>query len=336
MLPADADAELRRAVVRALGVALVLLSVAACGSLLSRTLALNGGVWPSLFADMQLALRETHFGRVWLWRLPALALLWLAWGWSMRHDRAPVACWLMLLGVAAIALTRSQTGHAADHGDWTVAVAIDWAHLMAAGAWVGSVFAMSLVIFPRLLRAGTAAVGWSAEIFQRLSTLSGAALAVVLAAGIYNAVTRLGSVAALWTTPYGIILDVKLSIVLAMILIGAHNRYSKLPRLLLAAGRPAAATAAAAPRPTPAISPRPSAAASSAIVRMCARAVLLETGLGVAVIGVTAVLLQALPPADMPAMTSGKSRPNNAAALGSERVGTRTDSGAAVAMRSRT
>lgn len=297
VLPPDRNDDVRRAVLRAIGVTAALLSVAAFSTLLSRTLELNGGMWSTLFADMLPALEVTHFGHVWLRRIPALALLWLGWGWSMRQRDAPLAGWPMLLAVAAIALTRSQTGHRADHGDWMLAVWIDWAHVLAAGAWVGSMFGMSLVIFPRLLRAGSAALGQSAQIFQRLSTVSGIALAVLLAAGLYNAVSQLGSFAALWTTRYGIILDVKLAIVLVMIMFGAHNRYFKLPRLLHAAGVPATAS----PRRAPSLLQRTDASAD--IVHSCARAVLLESLLGLAVIGVTAVLLHAMPPTDMHVMT---------------------------------
>ncbi len=299
------DDDLRRSVLRTIGVTAALLSAAACGTLLSRTLELNGRVWSTLFADMRVALGVTHFGHVWLRRIPALALLWLAWGWSMRRRHAPLPGWLMLLAVATIALTRSQTGHPADHGDWALAVWVDWAHILAAGAWVGSVFGMSLVIFPHLLRTGGSALGQSAQIFQRLSTLSGVALAMLLATGLYNAVSQLGDFAALWSTRYGSILTIKLAIVLVMILIGARNRYFKLPRLLHAAELPATTS------PYRSVSRLQRVDAAADIVRVCARAVLLESLLGLAVIGVTAVLLHAMPPADMHVMT-GAYAPNDA------------------------
>ncbi len=268
---------------------LALLTLAAFGILLSRTLELNGGTWSGLFGDMRLALEVTHFGHIWWWRIPALAVLWLGWGFKARHRGTRWSGWAMLLAVAAITLTRSETGHPADHGDFTLAVWIDWLHILAAGAWVGAIFGMSLAIFPTLLRAGHAAIGRGAEIFQRLSTLSGIALAVLVACGIYNAATQLGGFSAMWTSRYGIILDVKLAIVLTMIAIGAHNRYFKLPRLRRAATS--------------------SGARDATILRTCARAVLVEALLGLAVIGTTAVLIHAMPPADAPrAQTSSAAR----------------------------
>lgn len=203
----------------------------------------------------------------------------------------------MVVAIAAIALTRSETGHPADHGDFTIAVWVDWAHVLAAGTWVGSLFGMSLAIFPKLRPDGDRTLQRSAEIFQRLSTVSGAALAVLLACGIYNAVQQLGSFAALWTSRYGIILDVKLAIVVTIIVIGAHNRYSKLPRLREIAGLPPEPSwpnwLSQHRRKNPARHDR------ERIIRACARAVLIESLLGLAVIGATAVLIHAMPAADV-------------------------------------
>ncbi len=280
VLPAGADMQPARKLHRVLGGALALLTLASFGILLSRTLELSGGAWAALWPDMRLALAVTHFGHVWLWRVPALVVAWAAWI-SLRRQRNPGPAWIMLLAVALIALTRSETGHPADHGDFTLAVWIDWLHILAAGTWVGSLFGMSLAVFPALLRGGATAITASARIFQRLSTLSGATLAVLVACGVYNAVRQLGSVTALWSTRYGLVLDAKLAIVLVMIAIGAHNRYVKLPRLRAAAGETARAHS------------------DTRIIQACARAVLAESLLGLAVVGATATLLHAMPPADV-------------------------------------
>lgn len=298
LLPRDAnDASAHRLPVM-MGVALALLTLASFGILLSRTLELNGDTWATLWHDMGVALRVTHFGHVWWWRVPALVVAWLAWLWSRKHAERAWFAWLMLLAVAAIALTRSETGHPADHGDFTLAVWIDWLHILAAGAWVGSLFGMTLVVFPALLRAGQSATARSAQIFQRLSTLSGAALALLVACGLFNAITQLGRIDALWTTRYGITLDIKLAIVLAMIAIGAHNRYAKLPRLRACAGLPARTSIFTCRLESP--TDGSTSDSSTAIVQSCARAVLIESLLGLAVIGATAALLHAMPPADAP------------------------------------
>ncbi|MGH8306872.1 MAG: hypothetical protein ACRER0_01215, partial [Gammaproteobacteria bacterium] len=130
---------LETAVWRLLGLGVALLTLSSLGILVSRTLELDGGSWAQLFAALPLALKVTHYGHIWLFRIPALVLLWFGWAWSARHRDHTWAAWLMLIGVAAIALTRSETGHPADHGDFTFAVWVDWLHLLSGSLWVGSV-----------------------------------------------------------------------------------------------------------------------------------------------------------------------------------------------------
>lgn len=297
VLPRTTDAALLQSMHRVLGFVLALLALASLGSLLSRTLEMNGGAWNTLWRDTRLTLTMTHFGHVWWWR--ALAMAWAIWAWGSRL-RGVRSTWVMAIAIAVIALTRSETGHPADHGDFTPTVWIDWLHILAAGAWVGSLFGMTSAVFPRLLREGEGSIGNAAAIFQRLSTLSGIALTVLVACGIFNATRQLGSFQALWTSRYGLTLDVKLALVLAMIAIGAHNRHVKLPRLLACAGRPARQTLASRW-----LSPRASASSTrdpGRILRSCARAVLIESILGIAVIGATGALIHAMPPAAMPRM----------------------------------
>ena len=225
-------------------------------------------------------------------------MAWAFWAWSSRRRGAWSTC-VLAIAVAVIALTRSETGHPADHGDFTLAVWIDWLHILAAGTWVGSLFGMTLAVFPSLLREGKHSIESAAAMFQRLSTLSGIALAVLVAGGIFNATRQLGNFEALWTSRYGIILNVKLALVLVMIAIGAHNRYVKLPRLLACAGKPT-------PQPLawrwllPERAYVSSLRDAGQILRSCARAVLIESLLGIAVIGATGALIHAMPPADVP------------------------------------
>jgi putative copper export protein len=315
IVPPRSDAAITRSVTRLLGVSVGLMTLAALGILLSRTLELDGGDWSTVFADMRVAVTATHFGHIWRWRIPALVLLWLAWGWSRRHPQQTWATWLMAVALAAIALTRSNTGHPADHGDFLIAVWIDWLHVLAAGTWVGSLFGMTLAVFPHLLRQGARALEDTAAVFQRLSTLSGIALAVLMACGIYNVIQQLGPVSALWNSCYGITLDIKLALVLTMIAIGAHNRYLKLPRLRACAGLPATR-----PLLSGWLHGHDAARASAGeVMRSCARAILFEGLLGLAVIGATGVLLHQMPPADAPpahTMWSPAQSPDHRARLG--------------------
>ncbi|MGH8227441.1 MAG: copper resistance D family protein [Steroidobacteraceae bacterium] len=318
--PVDAPASrgaLDAGMLRLLGFAVLLLCASSLADLASRVLEFNGDSWHSFAADVSLAIEATHFGHIWRWRVPALCILALAWVGAKRHPRCAWLDWLMALAAAAIALTRSDTGHPADHGDFVLAVWIDWAHLMAGAVWVGSLFGMTLVVFPKLLGAGARAIELTAGLFERLSTLAGAALAGVLATGIWTALQELDRFSDLWTSAYGITLDVKVLLVLSMIAVGAHNRYVRLPRLIEAAGRPPKRSLGGAllEWTTPhrhRAGARPSAAdtvadtnakgageADAEIVRGCARAVLAESLIGIAVIAAASVLLHGIPPADI-------------------------------------
>lgn len=302
VLPPDSAGPAPQRLHTVVGGALALLTLASFGILVSRTLELNGGVWTTLWRDLRLALTVTHFGHVWWWRVPALAVAWAAWARGPRHRGAGPG-WIMLVAIAAIALTRSETGHPADHGDFTLPVWIDWLHILAAATWVGSLFGMTLAVFPRMARQGEHALVRTAAMFQRLSTLSGAALAVLLACGIFNAFQQLGRLDALWTTRYGVNLDVKLALVLVMIAIGAHNRYVKLPRLLGYAGLPAKPSLVS--HWLRGYAPAAAYRDGAQVLRACARAVLAESLLGIAVIGATATLIHSMPPADMPPAHAG-------------------------------
>jgi len=284
---------------RLIGMAIALLTVSSFGILGARSLELDGGQWVALLPTLPLALKVTHFGHVWLLRLPALCLLWFGWKKIGRRRRRAWPAWVMIAAAAAIALARSETGHAADHGDFTLAVWVDWVHLVAGSVWVGSLFGMSLVVFPRLLSEAQRPPLRAAEIFQRLSALSGLALGAVLVSGAYTAWHELQSWSSLWTSQYGRILTVKLLLVAGMIALGARNRYGHLPCLLRLSGRSAqrplllrllgtASDGYAAQTPD-----------EGSVVRRCARTVHLESLLGMGVILAASMLLHSMPASEM-------------------------------------
>jgi len=284
---------------RLLGMATALLTVSSVGILSARMLELDGGRWVALLPTLPLALKVTHFGHVWLFRLPALVLLWFGWRKIGQRRRHAWPAWVMFAVAAAIALTRSETGHPADNGDFTLAVWVDWVHLMAGSVWVGSLFGMSLVIIPQLLSEAQKPPLHAAEIFQRLSGLSGLALGTVLLSGTYTAWHELQSFSSLWTSQYGRILTLKLLLVAGMIYLGARIRYGHLPCLLRLSGRPVqrplllrllrtAADGCAAETPD----------AGSAL-RCCARRVRVESLLGMGVILAASVLLHGMPASEM-------------------------------------
>src|SRR5262249_40169154 len=142
--------------------ALVVLLLATAGDLLVRAqvmarapLAVAVGAVPGVLA-------RTPLGSIWLARGAALVL-----ALALSLARAPglrIACLLLALGVA---LTSSLTGHAAEWGDLTVTVGVDWAHAVTASAWTGGLIGLPLVVLRRQPPWPPAALGRLARRFSR-------------------------------------------------------------------------------------------------------------------------------------------------------------------------
>jgi copper resistance protein D len=261
VLPADAPGSLRLRLARwsRLGAAVFL--VAGAGELVLRARTMGGGDLSTALAVVPSVLTGTHFGRIWSARAVALGLLMVAAGRGGAVSRGATLCLAF-----AVALSMSLVGHAADQGDLSVATLIDWLHVSAAATWTGGLFCLAVLVLP-----GTRI--WPRDRLEalvlRFSALAGWCLAAVVASGICNGWIEIGSIHALWTTTYGQILAMKLALVLAIVVLGAANRYAIIPRLV-AGGAGAAAR--------------------------LATSVAWEAALGLVVLGCTALLTQSAPP----------------------------------------
>ena len=226
LLPASAAPDLhvaRARLRRWVATCLVILLVATWAELLVRTQSMSGASLGGSVAAVPSVLTGTHFGQILAVRGAAVVVALL-----LSAERARAFQLFVLLVAMGIALSLSLTGHAADWGDVTLAVAVDWMHAVAASAWTGGLIALALV-------AGRREAPWSREslaaVVPRFSRLAGLSLLVVAITGSYNAWTQLGGLSRLWTTTYGRVLIAKLAIVAVLVWLGAVNRYVLLPRL---------------------------------------------------------------------------------------------------------
>ena len=182
--------------------------------------------------------------------------------------------WAGLAASAVVFVGPSLTGHAmAAARQHHFAVVSDWLHLVAGGFWVGGLFHLALTLRPALSKLArgqrTLALGRVIKLFTRVAIPS---VAVVFLAGLYNSWIHVGSFGALWGTPYGRTLLVKLLLILPMLLLGAVNGFRFGPRAeRLAAGEDEDA--------------------QRAVGRGFARSVRLEAALGVLVLLAAAVLV---------------------------------------------
>lgn len=224
------DASARRTVglLRA-GVALLLpvLLVA----LVLQTASMNGvgaaeALAPSLLGRV---VTGTGFGTAWLvTTLSAVAVAALAFMVGRGRTAGEKGLWWAgLLASAAMLVGPSLTGHAmAAAGTHRFAVISDWLHLAAGGFWVGGLFHLALAVPAGLARLGVPERGRAVgRVIKRFTRVAIPSVVVVSLAGLYSSWIHLGGIGALWGTPYGRVLLVKLLLVVPMLLLGAVNGF---------------------------------------------------------------------------------------------------------------
>ncbi len=192
-------------------------------------------------------LLHSRFGTVWM--ISYCFLLLLAALMLLREREASAADWIAwraeawALAVAAAA-AMAWAGHAAAVEPWgLVAAAADAVHIAVAGAWLGGLWPLAL-----LLRAASREKGADARPFAVLATRRFSAFAlvgmlIVIGTGLWNAWVQVASVPALVGTRYGWLLLVKMGLLLPILGLAAANR-SRLPALsgeAATVGRPAMA-----------------------------------------------------------------------------------------------
>lgn len=247
---------------------LLLMTLASLADLILRTLMMSGGGLATLGVTIPTVLQKTHYGSIWTARIGLLSLLGIAWWlrllgmaatppllWIARLGRMGLlgmTWWLRLLGVTAsprfsmaffgvaslVALTTTLSGHAADWGNVTVPVLIDWLHILAVSIWIGGLFTFGFVLKRSLATPGMedTALGLS-SIARPFSRMAAGCVIVFLATGIYNAWLQVGTFSALTDAAYGWTLLVKLGLVGGVLLIAAINRYYFLALLMRRSGR---------------------------------------------------------------------------------------------------
>jgi putative copper resistance protein D len=184
----------------------------------------NGTAW--------VLLTETRFGIDWQLRL-LLAVLLSA--YVLLKPRSP-SRWRDLVA-ALVGISFLATLAWAGHGGATpgsagyVHLAADVLHLGAAGAWLGGLIPLALLL--RLLR-NSDEPGWATiayEVTRRFSNLGIIAVGTLLISGMTNAWFLVGGTASLISTDYGRLLQVKVALFVGMVCLAAANRLHLMPLL---------------------------------------------------------------------------------------------------------
>jgi putative copper resistance protein D len=169
-------------------------------------------------------LGDTAFGREWLARLVLSSLIIVALVVLRRSSprRGPVLIALLtaslLASLAAIGHTQQSEGAAG-----LMHVGADALHLLAAGAWIGGLLALTYVL---------AYVAEDSEpVLMRFSGMGYVAVAALVASGLVNSLYLVGSLDALVSTSYGRLLIVKLCVFAGMLGLAVTNRFWLVPAL---------------------------------------------------------------------------------------------------------
>jgi copper resistance protein D len=175
---------------------------------------------------------ETQFGRVWQLRLGLIAAAFVLVASALAQVKAPRALVVVLWLVSVVLLTSlAWISHAAAATVHPFGVLGDMLHLCAAGFWIGGL--VPLIIFLAHVRGSFSLGETVVRVVRRFSTLSLCCVSVLVLSGISNSWLLVGSIYALFTTPYGQLLLFKLALFAILVGFGARNRFlvkAKLPR----------------------------------------------------------------------------------------------------------
>jgi putative copper resistance protein D len=202
------------------GSLLVALAAGAAWLLLEAGSMADETQFPAMLAAVPAVLFETLFGRVLLIRCGLLLL-----AGALLAARRPG---LALLPAAAALAAQSWIGHPFASGDASL-LAASVLHVLAAGAWLGGLLPLWLLIGalpgPQAARA--------ADRFFRVGLLS---VLVLAATAFWQGSRLIGSAAGLLGTGYGHLALVKLVLFAALLLPAARNRLVLTPALADAGG----------------------------------------------------------------------------------------------------
>jgi copper resistance protein D len=177
---------------------------------------------------------ETNFGRVWQLRLGVIAMASVFAASGLTQEKARRRSMILVLWFlsAVLLVSLAWISHAAAAMVRPLGLLSDALHLCAAGAWIGGL--VPLAIF--LTRASLSfSLGERvALVLQRFSTLSLCCVGVLVFSGISISWLLIGSIHALFTTPYGWLLLCKLILFGILVSFGACNRFAIKTKLLRA------------------------------------------------------------------------------------------------------
>ncbi len=128
------------------------------------------------------------------------------------------------LAIGTMAVSPGLSGHAAAGSPAALSVGADGLHMITAGAWVGVLALLALVAMPVVRAREPEAVGLATRaMVAAFSPVALGSVGLLAITGTYAAWRLVGSLDALFATRYGAALLVKLTLLVAMLVLGAIN-----------------------------------------------------------------------------------------------------------------
>lgn len=187
---------------------------------------LQGGV-------LGVVLTQTHFGEAWMIRAGLIVVL-AGCLIVQARTRKHAAGWLGLLASAAFVASLAWAGHGAATEDVpydAIHLPADILHLLAAGAWLGGLLPLVLLLVQTWRDKSSQAVDVARSATLRFSVLGMSCVGTLLVTGIVNAWFLAGSAPALLGTSYGQLLLLKIALFAVMIAVASINQGRLLPCL---------------------------------------------------------------------------------------------------------
>jgi len=172
-----------------------------------------------------LAVLDTSSGFTWIVRMSITVVLFVIWFAMERRAKISAKRQIPLLAVAlALVATTTMMGHGAA-SEQPAAVVLDYVHNLVAAAWIGGVIFLAFVLIPTFAGMGDRGERLSLAAIPRFSGVAIVAVGLVIVSGpllMYLLESNLGVVAG---STYGRLIMLKIALASGMIGIGAYHQF---------------------------------------------------------------------------------------------------------------
>ena len=199
---------------------LILYAVAACIRLYDESVAVHGTELALAPAELLPMVTSTLWGAGWALGLVGALALFL--GWTVSPRSVVIGTPLALAGGFGMAMSPALSGHAASSRYVGLSIAFDVLHVTAASVWLGGLFMVLVAGMPAMRRVANDrdAVASLVNSFHPVALFCAP---IVVIAGLGTTWLRVGAWSAMWGTPYGKTLLLKLGFFLLVAGMGAYN-----------------------------------------------------------------------------------------------------------------